>query len=227
MTEARARVRALEDGFTERKLDGTNRPDIQRTLVGFANSVPEGRTAILYLGLSNDGTPHGVVNADKLQRTVRSIAEQDCYPAISITSEVVTVDGKHIVAVIVPYSPDRPHFAGKAFVRKGSETVEASRQQYEELIASRHSKAGAILALKGQVISVITVAKILGDIGPFRDPMRRERHECCVETCTTHFVTLYDITTSRTLTEPLGNVSVNFDAERNRPMVVVQPEQGR
>ena len=50
-----------------------------------------------------------------------------------------------IVAVEVSLSKDRPHFSGPAYVRKGSQTVAASREMFEDLIASRHDKARVIL----------------------------------------------------------------------------------
>lgn len=159
MSEAEDRIDALEDGYTERKPDGTSGSELRRTIVGFANSVPEGRNAILYLGVTNDGKILGVNNSDALQRTLRSLAEQGCYPPIRVTSEVLTIEGKHVIAVIVSHSSSRPHFSGHAYVRRGSETVIASTELFEELITSRHSKAGAILALKGQLITVIAARK--------------------------------------------------------------------
>ena len=46
--DVRQRVSDLEDNFTERKLQGTATGDVlRRTLVAFANSVPEHRSAVL------------------------------------------------------------------------------------------------------------------------------------------------------------------------------------
>lgn len=118
MNEAADRIGALEDGYTERKRDGTSGSELRRTIVAFANSVPEGRNGILYIGVTDKGRILGVDSPDSLQKTVRSQAEQECYPPIRVTSEVLTVDGRHVVAVIVPHSPSKPHFAGHAYVRR-------------------------------------------------------------------------------------------------------------
>jgi hypothetical protein len=60
----------------------------------------------------------------------------------------IPVSNSEIVAVVVPFSTNRPHFAGHAFVRQGSESVEASREIFNELIASQNDKAQRILSEK-------------------------------------------------------------------------------
>ena len=44
------RLKDHEDNFTERKLEGAKSAELRKTLVAFANSVPEGRLAILFIG---------------------------------------------------------------------------------------------------------------------------------------------------------------------------------
>ena len=224
MTDTPQRLTAFEDGFTERKLEGANTAELRKTLVAFANAVPEGRTGILYLGINQTGKIIGVSDPDALQRKIRASAERDCYPPVSITSEVITADGKNVVAISVPFSTNRPHFSGPAFIRRGSESIEASEKLFEELIASRHSTAGAILRLKGKVITVIALQKILGSTENLRDSSYRATHECTIEDCTAHFVRLKDIARGCYVTEPLENVSVSNDEERHRPMLIVQPD---
>lgn len=65
--------------------------------------------------------------------------------------------GKYIVAVIVQPDSDKPHFAGPAFVRVGSESKKASEVQFDELITSRTNKARPLLEAmrKGEVVSVV------------------------------------------------------------------------
>ena len=102
-----------EDNFVERKQEGVKEADLRRTLCAFANTVPEGRVAVLFIGLHDKtGAPTGVSNPDQLQKRVREVCHDDCYPPLEYKSEVLTVEGKAIVAVVVPYSTARPHFAG-------------------------------------------------------------------------------------------------------------------
>ncbi len=52
-----------EDGFVERKTEAAaNAQEIRKTLVAFANSVPQGKTAVFYIGVDNDGAVVGVTN---------------------------------------------------------------------------------------------------------------------------------------------------------------------
>ncbi len=153
--EIKRRLLDLEDGWTERKPPNVDRDDVRKILVAFANSVPEGEEAILFIGVADNGTVIGVDNPDKTQKTVRQSGDW-CYPAIRHSSRVVEFEGKHAVAVIVQPDHNRPHFAGPAYTRVGSESVRASESVFDELIASRNSKARPLLDAKrkGESVSV-------------------------------------------------------------------------
>lgn len=116
-----------------------------RTAVAFANSVPVGYPAVLFIGVRDDGTvavePH--TNLEKLQKTFSEVVKP-AYPPISYFPRVLTDNANQFLAVIVPGSPGRPHFAGQSYVRVGPESRNASEAQFESLIAQRQSKAYAI-----------------------------------------------------------------------------------
>src|SRR5687768_10287308 len=126
MPTLESRLTAVEDNLTERKLEGAKSSELRRTLVAFANSAADDRPAVLFIGVQNNGTIVGVSNPDAIQKSLRKLAEHDCYPPISIRSEVITSGTRHVVAVEVPLSSKRPHFAGGAYIRRGSESVVAS-----------------------------------------------------------------------------------------------------
>jgi hypothetical protein len=181
--EIKRRLDDLEDGWTERKPKNVDKDLVCKALVAFANSVPEGEEAILFIGVDDKGKPIGVENPDKLQKTIRRWADW-CYPPIRHTSRVLEVDGKYIVAVIVQADHNRPHFAGPAFVRVGSESPKASEPVFNELIASRLSKARPLLEAKrkGELVSV--------SVWPFGfggdDPIPGIPEDCSVIECTPH-----------------------------------------
>src|SRR5437879_2749618 len=99
--ELKRRLSDFEDGWTERKEKGVSTDDIRKTLVAFANSVPDGEEAILFIGVANDGMIKGVDNPDKAQKSFTKTASEWCYPPIKHTSRVIDQDGKHVVAIIV------------------------------------------------------------------------------------------------------------------------------
>jgi hypothetical protein len=142
--EIKRRLTNKEDGWTERKPQGVSGDDVRRALVAFANSLPDGEEALLFIGVADDGKPLGVDNPDNTQKNVRRWADW-CYPAIRHTSRVIESDGKQIVAVIIQPDHNRPHFAGPAYVRVGSESPKANELLFDELIASRMSKARPLL----------------------------------------------------------------------------------
>jgi hypothetical protein len=151
--ELKSRLRDEEDNFVERKPERASDREIRKTIVAFANSIQPGETGILFIGVSDDGETLGVSNTDSLQKKVRRIVEDDCYPAIEFTTTAITEADKDIVAVIIGYSTKRPHFAGKAYIRVGSESLEASAAIYNQLIASRNEKTALLqLHIKKSIV---------------------------------------------------------------------------
>ena len=144
------RLRNFEDNFVERKTSSDMKGWL-RTTVAFANSVPEGYPGILFIGVKNDGTIEETGNLETIQKTYNKVISA-AYPPIFALPRVMTEEGKQFLAVLVPGSPLRPHFAGQAYVRNGPETREASEEQYVTLIASRNSKANEILKWKGKSV---------------------------------------------------------------------------
>lgn len=212
-----------EDNFVERKSEGVTASELRQTVCAFANSVPEGRHGVLFVGIHDKtGDITGVGNTDQLQKRVREAAQNDCYPPITYTAAVLTVEGKQVVAVIVPQSADKPHFSGPAYVRIGSESPKASQQQYEELILSRNDKAREILRHRNGVLTVLGQGYQLGSNKPLPDAAYREMRECRLLNCTAHLVTLEDIASGEQFSEPLAHVTISYDHKRRRAQLMVR-----
>ncbi len=220
--ELLARLRNHEDNFTERKLDGTPARDLRKTIVAFANSVPEGRSAVLFIGVANDGTPVGVKNADELEKTIRQVCKSDCYPPVEFTCETGDVDSKAILAVEIPSSTDKPHFSGPAFVREGSESVAASKEMFEELIRSRIDVCRVIQRAKGQVWRVVGVGKRLGTIGPVGDPKHTEACDCTIIECNAHYIRFQQVGVGRLFNEQTRMATISYDEVNHKPMIIVR-----
>lgn len=211
-----------EDNFVERKSEGVTAAELRQTVCAFANSVPEGRAGVLFVGIHDkSGEVVGVGNPDQLQKRVRDAAHGDCFPPITYTSEVLTVEDKAVVAIIVPHSATKPHFSGPAFVRVGSESPKASPQQYEELILSRNDKAREILRHKNDVFTVLGIGYKLGSNKPLPDKGYKEMRECRLLECTSHLVTLEDIARGERFSEPLAHVAVSYDHQKWRALLMV------
>ena len=217
--DLRARLAAKEDHFVERKSQGVGSADIRKTLSAFANSVPDGREAALFIGVADGGEVLGCDNTDIVQRRVRD-ALQECYPPIVYVSEVLTLDGKDVVAVRVLASPDRPHFTGLAFVRVGSESVRASPQLFDEMVAARNSKVHAILRLRGTLITAFGVGHRLGHIERIEGAYR-ESAECEVIACDAHQVTLQRTTDNWRFYEAVNRVELSTDGKMKRAALIV------
>ena len=213
-------LRAIEDAYLERKPEGVNREEIRKTFVAFANSVEEGREAVLLVGVDNDVNVLGVQDADRKQRDVRRYVE-DCFPAIEYQAQVFEVNGRSVIAFSVPYSARRPHFSGPAFVRRGSESVTATSGQYEDLIASRVEKCRVLQGWRDQTISILEDNYRLGR-GPVQGEWRAAR-EGRVLACDAHTVRLRDTGSDEHFTVELRQVELGYDEVRHRRLLRVHP----
>ena len=212
---------AEEDGFVERKPESCNNRELRKELVAFANSVPEGAYAVIFLRVSDSGKPMGVKNPDERQKRIRKVAEKDCYPPIKIQMHVLEKDECSFLAIVVKHSLKKPHFAGPAYIRTGSECVNATEDIYEELIDSRNDKCREILKHKGSMVTVIVQDKKLGDTKIIPGNYLASA-ECIVESCNQHTLRLRDVSSGTRLSEPLENVKVSYDEKKHRAMLVVR-----
>ncbi len=146
------RVTDFEDFFVERKTSSDKKDWVPAT-VALANSAPPGYPAVLFIGVRNDGTIEDTLNLDKLQHTFSELMS-NAYPPIATFPKVLRKEGKQFLAVLIPGSPERPHFSGPSYIRDGSKTIRASDRQFENLIAERNSKVREILKWKGKEIYV-------------------------------------------------------------------------
>jgi hypothetical protein len=228
--ELLARISSGEDSLTEFKPQGAGSSDFKKTLVAFANSVPDGYEALLFIGISNDGTIVGVDNPDNVQKMVRKICEEECYPPIAHASRVIDCGNKRILAVIVGFSLKRPHFTGVAYIRKGSASVKATPELYEDLINSRMDKCRKLLAYKGRLITVASSRvggpfgivgaplKSLGvEILPF--PVTGTQYEAIVLGCDAFSLLLQVKSSGRKFPLRLTQVELDYDVERGRLMI--------
>jgi hypothetical protein len=221
----RERLAAREDNLTERKLEGVSSEDIARTLVAFANSVQIGSSAVLFIGITDEGRIVGVRNPDALQKTVRQVCEQKCHPQVEATISALSVQSDDrsadIVAVEAAASTRGPHFLGPAYVRVGAETVKLRDEQYDELFTRRLGKARQLLDWKSAIITVIVHGKKLGTTKR-AGPDYRATHECTIEEVTPHFVRFNLLGFEQRCAEPMENLTLSWDEEQHRPMVLVR-----
>jgi predicted HTH transcriptional regulator len=139
-TELLKRLRNTEDSFTERKRV-SDLKDVLKVVVSFANSCPSGYPGVLFIGATDKGEVEvHQTDLDDLQRRTIPREIKKAYPPITAFTRTISSEGRECLAVIVPASPVRPHFAGPAFVRSGSEVIQASEDQFRILIAERLSK---------------------------------------------------------------------------------------
>jgi hypothetical protein len=200
-----SRMRNFEHHLVERKtVKDENK--WKRAAVSFANSAPVGVPAVLYLGVLDSGeieTPqHDLEEVGKrFNRHMEKV-----YPRIAYVPKVIKDNGRQALAVIIPGSESRPHFAGLAYVRKGPESMDASEDQFSELIAQRNSKTALLLQSRGKNVTVFIRTA---------DSEIPWPTSTVLVACNQFYVTLKKFDHEPPHSFPLSRVEINFDNLRN------------
>ncbi len=206
-------LRDPEHSFVERKVFSDTK-DWLKTVVAFANSTPIGYPAVLYIGVRDDCEPEGTsLDLDRFQRNL-SERLTAAYPVIYYETKILDVGGKKVLAVVVPGSPNRPHFGGPAYVREGSKTVNASKEQFDQLVAQRNSKAYWIMQYVGKPISHVQIAN--NQTRPGTTPMQLNVLDC------NQFYVILEGNNFK-LVLPLARVTISFDVTHNRLQLEEHP----
>jgi predicted HTH transcriptional regulator len=208
--ELALRIVNFEDNFVERKSIGDNKRWIP-ALVAFANSAPIGFPCVLFIGVKDDGTLEKDSNLESLQKTFNEKAAE-VFPRIPYYSKILTRDGKQCLAIIVPGSSERPHYAGLPYMRIGAESRKADVEAVERMTAERDPKAYEILKWKGKsvsmaILNVDETARRMGRVA--------SRETRVVRDCNQHWVTL-EFSSGQSQSFVLGKVELSFDHEKNR-----------
>jgi hypothetical protein len=196
-----SRMKNYEDHFVERKVVGDEK-DWKKTAVAFANSSPIGVPAVLYIGVKDNGEIESPQrNLDEAQKKF-NFKMQQVYPRIPYVPKIISENGLQALAVIIPGSEFRPHFAGLSYVRRGSQSDPASDEQFAELIAQRNSKAALILSWKGKNITALTRT------GDSEIPWP---NNTVLADCNQFYATLKRYDYEPPVSLPLSRIEINFD----------------
>ncbi|PJZ47498.1 AlbA family DNA-binding domain-containing protein [Leptospira saintgironsiae] len=219
-----------EDNLVEYKVE-SDLKDILKTLVGFANSVKPGHIARIYIGKDNSGKVVGVTNPDNIQKKVREIADK-IYPPIVWKSKVEVEKDISYVIVEIEYSEETPHFGGQAWVRKGSETILASPEVFNQLIAKRSSKIRTLgLYLNATVTVTGDWSNLpftqMGDFGQSIQYLIEHRWPeadtyAQLTEVNNHWITLITIRELRRISEPLEKVILSYDNKSSRLKLIIK-----
>jgi hypothetical protein len=214
-----------EDNLLERKLE-SDLKDLLKTLVAFANSVMPGHVATVLIGEKDDSTVQGVKNPDSIQKTVRDTCDK-IYPPILWRSHVYDKEGKTCVRIEIEYDGETPHFGSPAWVRQGAETVKATDEVFQRLIAFRLSKVRELRKWLEQSVSVVpdngslvSTGFVTGDQVRVH-PRWRSDTVAMVRSVTNFWVTLE--MGERRKSEPLEKITLSWDDEENRLRILIKP----
>ncbi len=215
--ELRSRFQRAEDPFVERKVQNDQK-DWAKTAIAFANSLPNGMAGVMFVPAFDNGTIQTGVDLDRLQRDISSRLAT-VYPDLYYFQRIVSIDGGDVVAVVVPGSPERPHFAGPSFVRDGSQSVKASAEQFRLLVARRSSAVEEISRWIGRTTTMHWLRPhYMGG------PRVINVYESEILFCNQHWVTVryQDGPGTKTESYALARVQLSFDHKHDRLILEVE-----
>ena len=138
-----------ESNWLERKKSftaGTVREKISATVCAFANALADNeRPGVLLIGVADDGEVIGIPDTDDVKTGIDEIkSDGRIQPLPSIvTRSVQTVDGKHVMVIIVqPASLPPVRFKGQIFVRMSASTRDGNQEDERILNERRRHRAG-------------------------------------------------------------------------------------
>jgi hypothetical protein len=216
------RLRNFEDHLTERKSFSDSEGWL-KTAVAFANSTPIDYPAVLFIGVRDDGTPEQKqVDLEKVQKSLTTKLSH-AYPPINCFPRVLTSEGRQFLAVIVPGSPDRPHFSGLSYIRVGAENLPASETEFARLIAMRDSKRYEILKWQNKEVTFARhylLDPMWGSPGGDQRMRCHEEVTACLLEVTPFYLTVQEVGEGeRRLSASLDRLILSFDHSNNRLLI--------
>ncbi len=205
-----ARLTAVEHGTVERKTASDSR-DWVKAAVALSNTLENDEPGVLFVGVRDKGQIEADDNQnfEKLQKRV-SDELSNIYPPIYPLILVRQSEGRKFLAIIIYGSPNRPHFAGKAYRRDGTKTVDASEQHIEQFIARRTSKIAEMLKWKGKNV---TLTVLRPEVERLRMGAIVGQYIAVLLDCNEHYITVSfsDGPNPHTTSYPLRRVELSFD----------------
>jgi predicted HTH transcriptional regulator len=202
-------LHSTEHTFAERKTVGDSK-DWVKTVVAFANTLDPSQEGVLFIGVTDKGDIEAnISNLDKLQKTF-SEKMQGVYPSLYYTTKTLKEDLRECLAVIVPGSPSKPHFAGPLYLRDGSQSVVAKAEQYDLLLAARTSKANELQRWIAKEISIVEYRRQAG-VGYV---IHKSSTVAKIEGCNQFYVTAS--MGNRKISYALASVEIAYDHQFDR-----------
>jgi hypothetical protein len=202
------RLTNTEDHLTERK-SKPQRDQCTEAMVAFANSALANKPGILYVGVSDNGEVLQDKTPENWQHEITAWGN-GCYPELPVIPRTLSnQDGKEFLAVVVPRSEVRPHFARPAFRRQGAKTIRVPQHEIDKWIAYRSSKVRVIAERIGQTVLVQPQnagAGMWASAGPHK-----------VLDCNEHWVTLEALATNRVVSHPLSFIELKLNDGKPYP----------
>ncbi len=174
-----SRLAAVEDSTVERKTYSDYRDWIEAA-VAFSNSLAVDQPGVLFIGVYDNGDIQDqAIDLEKMQKKI-SGELSNIYPPIYPTILVREKEGKKFITVVVYGSADKPHFAGRSFIRDGTQTIDASEKNIREFIAQRSGKVAEILRWKNKaaVVNELHPEAAHFRVGRIASSVRSIVHDC-------------------------------------------------
>jgi Putative DNA-binding domain len=201
-------LHSTEHTFAERKTSGDHK-DWVKTVVAFANTFEPSVEGVLFIGVTDEGKIEvRPANLDQIQKKF-SEKMQSAYPPIYYTTKIVSEGGRECLAIIVPGSPAKPHFAGHPYLRDGSQTITPDTARYEALLAARLSKTQELQRWIERSITIRFISRREGM--PYQ--LDQSAHDARVVSCNQFYVAV--VFNNQQWSYPLSRLELAYDHRKD------------
>jgi len=131
-----------ESQLVERKPSATDGQGIRRNICAFANDLPHyQRPGVVFIGVEDDGTPHGLTIDDRLQQVLSNMrSDGNILPPPSLSIEKRKLCGHDVAVIFVAPSPSPPvRFESRVYVKVGPTTRHATEDEEKQLAERRRA----------------------------------------------------------------------------------------
>ena len=147
-----------EDSQNQFKKDFNNIDALAIEIVAFSNTIG-GR---IFLGVDDDGCLAGLSSDSirRLNQLISNAASQNVKPAVNPLTEIVTIDGKLVLVIVVPKGLNKPYQDknGVFWVKNGADKRKAtSREEIQRLFQASGMVHADTIPASGMTISDIDI----------------------------------------------------------------------
>lgn len=146
-----------ESQNVEFKQSASSAKDMAKEIAAFANTCG----GILIIGVDDKGIITGIKDFKETEQTISNALNHNCIPPIQANISRIDISGRILITVDIPAGISKPYEANHViYLRVGSSTRPASREEKQDMYASSMKEGYDLLPVKDAVLNDLSQDEI-------------------------------------------------------------------